>query len=391
MDIQTAESARHMQVTVVKNSEGEVDQDTVERAVQTLNDGGLVVFPTETVYGIAASAANPKGFAALQAFKGRPDHHPFTIHLPDPTSVPRYANATHPDLQRLVKKVFPGPVTLVMQVPDSVIDDKLQALALPPEARHRLYHQNTVGLRCPDSWITRHVLERVQAPVVASSANARGQAPPHNAAEAAQAVGDAAELIIDAGPCRYAKPSTIVRVDQTNGTLNISVDREGVLDERVIRKLMRYTILMVCTGNTCRSPMAQAMAQQIIAQQRNISIDDLNAADVYVLSAGIYAATEAPASPEAVAQMNQRGLDLSHHRSQPLTPEVVHEADVIYCMTHAHRQALVQMVPSAAEKTLPLDPQGDIDDPIGSDAAAYQRCAQSIHHLLTERLKEFHP
>jgi len=377
-----------MQVTTVKNSD--VDPQTVERAVQVLNDGGLVVFPTETVYGIAASAAHPEGFAALQVFKGRPANQPFTIHLPNPDAVQHYADATHPDLQHFIKKVFPGPVTLVMQVPDPVIEEKLQALALPAEARGQLYHQNTVGLRCPDSWITRQVLERVQAPVVASSANARGQTPPHNAQEAAKAVGDAAELIIDAGPCRYAKPSTIVRVDQTHGTPSISVDREGVLDERMIRKLMRYTILMVCTGNTCRSPMAQSMAKQIIAQQRNIPKDDLSTTNVYILSAGIYASAGASASTEAVAEMDKRGLDLSHHRSQPLTPKMVHEADVIYCMTHAHHQALVQMVPSAADKTLPLNPQGDVDDPIGSDAAAYQRCAQSIHRLLSERLKELH-
>lgn len=380
-----------MQVTIVKSSDGDVDQQTVERAVQALNDGGLIVFPTETVYGIAASVANPEGFAALQAFKGRPVNQPFTIHLPGPTAAQRYTDVTHPDLQRFIKKVFPGPVTLVMQVPDPVIEDKLQALVLPPETRGRLYHQNTVGLRCPDLWITRQILERVQAPVVASSANARGQAPPLDAKEATKAVGDAAELIIDAGPCRYAKPSTIIRVGQTNGKLNIRVDREGVLDERVIRKLLRYTILMVCTGNTCRSPMAQSMAKQIIAQQRNIPVDDLSTANVEVLSAGIYATAGASASTEAVAVMNKRGLDLSRHRSQPLTPEMVHEADVIYCMTHAHRQSLVQMVPSAADKTLPLNPQDDVDDPIGSDAETYHRCAQSIHRLLTERLKELHP
>ena len=246
-----------MQVTVVKSSEGDVSQQTVERAVQALNDGGLVVFQLKRSTASLHQRQTRKDSPHYKRSKAGPLTNPLTIHLPDTTSVQRYADATHPDLQRLVKKVFPGPVTLVMQVPDPVITEKLRAWGLPSETRHRLYNQNTVGLRCPDSWITRQVLERVQAPVVASSANARGQTPPHDAQEAAKAVGEAAELIIDAGPCRYAKSSTIVRVDQTHGTLKISVDREGVLDERMIRKLMRYTILMVCTGNTCRSPMAQ--------------------------------------------------------------------------------------------------------------------------------------
>src|SRR5690606_962449 len=132
--------------------EGDLDhaEATAQRASHVLAEGGLVVFPTETVYGVAASAASAKGLAALRSLKGRPDTQPFTVHMPDPAAAERYIDLSSPMLRRFVSKVFPGPVTLIVDVSDEVIDQKLKLLGLPPEARDRIYHNNTVGLRCPD-------------------------------------------------------------------------------------------------------------------------------------------------------------------------------------------------------------------------------------------------
>jgi protein-tyrosine-phosphatase len=84
-------------------------------------------------------------------------------------------------------------------------------------------------------------------------------------------------------------------------------------------------------------------------------------------------------------------VDISSHRSRLLAVEMVHEADVIYCMTTAHQQAVLSLVPSAAPKTFLLDPSGDVEDPIGSGSTAYQRCAEIIRRRLEQRLKEQQP
>jgi protein-tyrosine phosphatase len=333
-----------------------------------------------------------KGYNALRAFKDRPQAQPFTIHLGDPGAADRYVDLSRPVLRRLVSKVFPGPVTLIVDVSDEVIESKLRALELNGEARSRLYHHNTVGLRCPDDPRARQILDSIDAPVIASSANRRGQPPPHDAEAATAVVGEHAELIVDGGRCRYSKASTIVRVSTAaTGTTRVTVERAGVYDERFIRKLLRWTMLLVCSGNTCRSPMAEMIGTQLLADRRGLKPDELEAAGLGVKSAGTFAAEGAPASPEAVEAMQRMGLDLSGHRSRPLAPELIHEADVIYCMTAGHREMVLAMSPSASDKVETLDPTGDIHDPMGTDTTSYQRCAELIRRRLEARLKEQQP
>ncbi len=378
-----------MRITSTHNADQEQAQGIASHAAAILRDGGLVVFPTETVYGIAAWAASPRGYEALRSFKDRPPDQPFTIHLARPSDAGRYIDLSNPEVRRVVEKLLPGPVTLVVDVPEEVIEQKLEDAGLDPRARGWLYHDRTVGLRCPDMPIAQTILAAVDGPVIASSANRRGQPPPFEAAEAAEAVGDAARLVVDGGRSRYAKPSTIVRVSLVNGYPKLGVERVGVYDERVIRKLMRWTVVFVCSGNTCRSPMAAALAKHALAQARRIDPDDLEAAGVRVLSAGASTTAGMPASAEAVEVMNRVGVDLTQHRSQPLTPQVIEEADVIYCMTEAHRRAVVAMAALAADRTLLLDRAGaDIDDPFGADTQTYQRCAELIRQRVHQRLVE---
>jgi protein-tyrosine phosphatase len=82
------------------------------------------------------------------------------------------------------------------------------------------------------------------------------------------------------------------------------------------------------------------------------------------------------------------GADLSRHRSRPLTVELIHQADVIFTMSRSHAAAVTALVPSASEKTMTLDPDGDIDDPIGGDLVLYQQLASYMRELLDKRLDE---
>lgn len=377
-----------MQMTTVHPEDLQQARQIARQAADILLAGGLVVFPTETVYGVGASVASARGYDALCALKEYPEGRPFTVHLPDPAAAERFVDTTSPLLRRLMRKVFPGPVTLVVDVTETVIQAKLKELGLEPEARDRLYHQNTIGLRCPDHPMAQLILGSLDAPVVAGSANRPGDLPPHDAAEAAASVGERVELIVDGGPTRFAKPSTLVRVRGSGTETKVTVERPGVYDERFISKLLRWTMLVVCSGNTCRSPMAEGLAKQMLAEERQIPIDELETAGLRVISAGAFAAPGMPASAEAVDSMKKFGVDLSRHRSRPLSPELIHEADVIYCMTDTHRQAVLNMSSAAEEKTFLLDANGDIEDPIGSDLTAYQRCAERIRRRLAQRLKE---
>lgn len=142
--------------------------------------------------------------------------------------------------------------------------------------------------------------------------------------------------------------------------------------------MSRFRLLLVCTGNTCRSPMAEALAKQVLEDQPGVTVG----------SAGVYAGNGQPASDEAVEAMQTLGLDLSTHRSRTLTPAMIDEVDQIYTMTESHRQAILSQAPHAESKVQRLDPRADISDPIGASLAVYQATADQIRRALESRLKE---
>lgn len=138
----------------------------------------------------------------------------------------------------------------------------------------------------------------------------------------------------------------------------------------------RFNLLLVCTGNTCRSPMAEALARDVLRDQPGVTVG----------SAGIYAEVGRPASSEAVGVMRDMGLDLMCHRSRPLTAELIDAADEVYTMTASHRRGVLDLAPHAEGKVRRLDPGGDIEDPIGAERAVYQRTAEQIRRALEARL-----
>jgi len=138
-------------------------------------------------------------------------------------------------------------------------------------------------------------------------------------------------------------------------------------------------ILFVCTGNTCRSPMAEAIARHLLGPKSRVEVS----------SAGVSADNGSPATPEAREAMERMGLSLSGHRSRQLTVAMIRRATVIYTMTEAHRADILAAEPSASSKTFTLDPLGPVPDPIGAPIGHYVETAAVLRDLVSHRLKEF--
>src|SRR6266536_2873860 len=144
-------------------------------------------------------------------------------------------------------------------------------------------------------------------------------------------------------------------------------------------------LLFVCGGNTCRSPMAAAIARAELAPASGTG----GAGGLGVLSAGLSARPGEPMTPEAGQVQHELGVDGGRHRSQPVTRELVEAADAVYCMTRAQRDAVSAMAPQAAERTFCLDPRADVPDPFGQPLEKYRACAKRLQGLVRSRLTEW--
>jgi protein-tyrosine-phosphatase len=145
--------------------------------------------------------------------------------------------------------------------------------------------------------------------------------------------------------------------------------------------------LFVCSGNTSRSPMAQALCNDAIARLLGLRPGQLGDAPVRALSAGLTAQPGRPFAEAAVAALERRGVVPHAHASQEVTPGLVHRAELVFCMTDEQCRAVAARVPDAAAKIQRLDPDGDIEDPSGKDAAFFDRVSEQLQRAVQRRLR----
>ena len=349
-------------------------------AAEALSRGELIVVPTETVYGVAAKPNVPAAAARLSELRRRATS-PLTPHVPDAQGAATFLGEVSQLGQRLMAKLWPGPVALTFDVDEPRRREVAGSLGVPEKLIFS--DRGQVVLRCPDQPLTAAILRQGDQPVVVSRAGLPDSSHA-NRAPTSDSVPPQISLILDSGPTRFTRPSTIVHVE--GGQWEIV--REGVFDRRIIERMLHTTLLFVCSGNTCRSPMAAALARKVIAEHAGVSQADLGEQSYEVVSAGTFAMPGMKATPQAAEAVAGLGGDLSGHRSQPLTVELINRADWIVTMSRSHAETVVSLVPSAIARTVALDPQGDIEDPIGSDVAHYRQLAEQMDHLIRRWLGE---
>ena len=184
------------------------DPLVLAEAATILRGGGLVAFPTETVYGLGADATNPKAIERLNQVKGRPPEKPYSLHLHSTDQMRAFISSVPPAAARLMERFWPGPLTIVM-----------------PAAAGQ-----TVGFRLPDHPIARAFLKVCGVPVAAPSANRSGSPPPTDGTEVLAALDGAFDCLLDGGPTRLGRESTVVEL--VDG--RVEIRREGAISKESI-------------------------------------------------------------------------------------------------------------------------------------------------------------
>jgi protein-tyrosine phosphatase len=343
----------------------ELDAAAAQEAASTLDAGGVVGLPTETVYGLCCRASHPAAAERIFKMKGRAPEKALPYLIADADAVYNFVNAVPRAAQKLMDRFWPGPLTLV------------------------LGGGAGVAFRLPDHDFTRAVLRSASGPVMGTSANRSGEKPATTARRVQRYFAEELDLLVDAGKSRLGTESTIVSVRDGEPP---KILRVGQLGEETVGAAMATTILLVCTGNTCRSPMAATLMRARLAARLQSTPDRLERAGFRVLSAGTAAFPGSPITREALEVLREHGLDASTHAARPLTPDLMSDADLVFTMTRAQLEAVRGHPSATARRVLLLDPDGrDIEDPIGSPIEAYRDAFDQLGEAIDRRVDELAP
>ncbi|MEM6688584.1 MAG: L-threonylcarbamoyladenylate synthase [Planctomycetota bacterium] len=348
-------------------------RDYIHTAVQCLVEGGVVGVPTETVYGLAVSALAPRAIERLYEIKGRSASAPLAAAFASREAAQDFYISASPVARRLSRRCWPGPLTMVLPC-----DNPLSALNQIPQVIREKMTSNGhwVGFRVCDHRIISHIHRFLSAPMLLTSANISGKADLTTAESVQAELGDKIDMLLDDGPTHYAAASTIVKVDGAR----VETLREGVLKQESMSEKVKPLIALVCTGNTCRSPMAEVILKELVEKK-------FGGNRIEVLSAGVAAGSGMRASPQAVQVAQENGLDLTDHASRPLDDGIMNSADIILTMTSHHRAAILAAWPSMHESVHTLRSDGgDISDPVGMPVEVYRSCADQMRNELSQWL-----
>ena len=367
--------------TVVKIQNADDPRDVIHKAVQALADGPTVGFPTERGDVVAASALASDAVERLARFQSEKAVGPPVLALKGAAESLDYVPGMSELGRRLTRRCWPGPVVLLFDFPT----EGGLADALPDVTRQVATQSGGMALRVVAHEVLAAVLRLTPAPLILGGETLAGGILHADAEPFAQDAGEFLDLLIDDGACRYGQPSTIVRI----GPAGWNLVQEGVVTHRMLSRLAGEMYLFVCTGNTCRSPMAEAMFRKMLSERLQCAEEDLVDRGYVVASAGLAAAAGSPASAESVQILADRGIDLHGHESQPVTVRLLNQSDRVFTMTQQHREVILREFPELAPRVNVLAPDGvDVSDPIGLGVEDYQKCADEIERHLRAVLSD---
>jgi len=368
-----------MQTQVIKLDAAKINSAKVRQAAKLVDAGELVAFPTETVYGIACRV-EADSLIKLNNLKGRAADKPYTLHIGQKSDVEKFVGVISLKAGKLIKTAWPGPLTIVFELDAAAVDKQRKRLAGP--VFETLYKDNCIGIRCPDNPIALKLLQMTKSAVVAPSANITGRAPAADASAVLAEFSGKIALLLDGGPCKHKKSSTVVKI----GKAGLQILRPGVYTLPILEEMSCVKFLFVCTGNTCRSPMAEGIFSKYLSEKLGCEVDQLENKGYKIMSAGTVGLVGLSPTPEAIAACSAKGIDITAHKSRALTDQLIEECDFIFVMSRSHHRRVRELNRKAVNKCLLLLEYKDIPDPVGQAQAVYDDCSELIEKGVKKRI-----
>lgn len=284
-------------------------------------------------------------------------------------------------VERILSRCWPGPICIDLPVQSQYFQSLADNSSDEGTSRIRCW--------CPGDAVFHAISNQLSQPAVLYSCIAGDGVECRNTSwinDLSAVEGSSLAYVLDLSDTPYHANEAILRASPEDW----EIMETGPFSPSALQRQACKIILFVCTGNTCRSPMAEGIFRQMAAERLHCSVDELEAHGLLIGSAGLSASFGAPASREAVQLTGKLGIDLTRHQSQPLTERLALSADAIFAMTRQHLDAILAACPELEGRAELLSTTGrDISDPFGQGPDVYQACYNQLRSEIRNRLPQF--